>query len=90
MQETWNTINTCTIIGQVNVDGERTVLGDSMQKIFDMQDKVTEPAPRGAYLNTEFLKKGEGFIVIQDIDRMFTQKEGATNKNVEDGFSVYV
>lgn len=95
MQETENTVNTCTIIVEVDVDGDRTVLGalaDSVQEVFDMHDDELEPAPKvGTQLNTEFLKgmgkKDDGFIMVLNIDKVFTEEEVALVKSVEEEIS---
>jgi purine-binding chemotaxis protein CheW len=84
MDETEKAINTCVIITEVELDGgETTVIGalaDSVQEVFDMHADDIEPAPRlGTQLNTEFLKgmgkKGDEFVLILDIDRIFSQHE---------------
>ncbi len=84
MDETEKDINTCVIITEVEMDdGELTVLGalaDSVQEVFDMHEEDIEPAPKlGTHLNTEFLKgmgkKDDEFILILDIDRVFSLDE---------------
>ena len=89
MTETEKTVNTCIIIVEVDVDGEKTVLGalaDSVQEVLELEPSEIEPAPRiGMRLNTEFIK-GMGkhnneFIIILDIDRVFSADELAVVQN---------
>ena len=77
------TVNTCIIIVEVSLNGESTVLGvlaDSVQEVIEIEADQIEPAPRiGTYLDTAFLKgmgKRDGsFIMILDIDRVFSAEE---------------
>ena len=83
MAKTEKTVNTCIIIVEVNVDNETTILGalaDSVQEVMDLEPGQVEPAPKiGTRLNTEFIKgmgKRDGnFIIILDIDRVFSESE---------------
>ncbi|GFE56678.1 chemotaxis protein CheW [Geobacter sp. AOG1] len=76
-------VNTCIIIVEVTVDGETTVLGamaDSVQEVLDLGPEQIEPVPRiGTKLNIDFLqgmgKEGERFIMILNIDRVFSVDE---------------
>lgn len=83
MPETEKTVNTCIIIVEITVDGEQTVVGalaDSVEEVLDLDPEQIEAAPRiGTRLNTEFIKgmgkHGERFIIILDIDRVFSVEE---------------
>ncbi|MBI5847452.1 MAG: chemotaxis protein CheW [Nitrospirae bacterium] len=83
MSETEKTVNTCIIIVEVNLDNETTVLGalaDSVQEVMDLEPDQIEPAPRiGTRLRTEFIKgmgkKDDHFIMILDIDKIFSSEE---------------
>jgi len=83
MEETRQTVNTCIIIVEVELEGEYVVLGalaDSVQEVFDLKPENIEPAPKiGTQLNTDFLKgmgkKNDEFILLLDIDRVFTADE---------------
>ena len=83
MSETEKTVNTCVIIVEVSLDGESTVLGamaDSVQEVFELETDQIEPAPRiGTRLNTDFIKgmgkRDSEFIIILDIDKVFTSDE---------------
>ncbi len=86
MTRTDQTVNTCIIVVEVSMDGETTILGalaDSVQEVIEMEPEQIEPAPHiGTSLNTDFIKgmgKHEGnFIMILDIDRVFSEQEMAT------------
>ena len=83
MSATEKTVNTCVIIVEVTVDGETTILGalaDSVQEVIDLGQGQIEPAPRiGTKLNTDFIKgmgkQDERFIIILDIDKVFSVDE---------------
>ncbi|AJE02938.1 chemotaxis protein CheW [Geobacter pickeringii] len=85
MSETEKTISTCTIVVEVAAEGETIVVGalaDSVQEVFELEPAQIEPAPRiGTKLDTDFIlgmgKHGEQFIMILDIDRVFTADEMA-------------
>jgi len=83
MTRTENSVNTCVIIIEVTVDGDTTIIGalaDSVQEVLDLDPDHIEPPPRiGDRLDTEFIrgmgKRGERFIMILDIDKIFTADE---------------
>jgi len=83
MSRTVPTVNTCIIISEVELDGESTVLGalaDSVQEVFDLEPDQIEPAPRlGTRINSDFIdgmgKQGEDFIIILNIDKVFSAEE---------------
>lgn len=83
MSITEKTVNTCVIIVEVAVDGEKTVLGalaDSVQEVVDLEPDQIEPAPKiGTRLKTEFIKgmgrRNDQFIIILDIDKVFSADE---------------
>jgi purine-binding chemotaxis protein CheW len=78
-----DTINTCIVVMEVDVEGETTVLGalaDSVQEVAEFSPEEIEPAPKlGTLLNVEFIrgigKHGEEFVMILDIDRIFSATE---------------
>ncbi|WP_306545940.1 chemotaxis protein CheW [Desulfobulbus sp.] len=83
MQCTEQTVNTCIIVVEVNLNREILVLGvlaDSVQEVVEMEPDHIEPPPQlGAKLNTEFIK-GMGkventFVMILDIDKVFSSEE---------------
>jgi purine-binding chemotaxis protein CheW len=83
MTKSETTVNTCIIIVEVGIDGEATVLGalaDSVREVMDLDPDQIEPPPRiGTRLDTRFIKgmgkSDSGFIIILDIDRVFSAEE---------------
>lgn len=81
--KTKNTINTCVVIMEVEVDGDSIVLGaiaDSVQEVIDlMPDQIMPPPKIGTRLNTEFIKgmgkRGEDFLIVLDINKVFSAEE---------------
>ena len=77
------TVNTCVIIVEVDMGGEDVVMGamaDSVQEVLDLEPDHIEPPPRiGAKLNLDFIrgmgKHQDQFIIILDIDKVFTIDE---------------
>ncbi len=86
MTQTESNVDTCVIIAEVEVDGETTVLGalaDSVQEVVDLEKSHIEPAPRiGTTVYHDFIKgmgkRDEHFIIILDIDKVFSAKELAS------------
>lgn len=89
MTRTETTVNTCIIIVEIEIDGEMTVLGalaDSVQEVMDLDPDEIEPPPRiGTRLKTSFIKgmgkRDDEFIIILDIDRVFSADELALARN---------
>jgi purine-binding chemotaxis protein CheW len=83
LPKTEKTVNTCIIIVEISLDGDTAVLGalaDSVQEVIELEPGQIEPAPRiGTRLRTEFIrgmgKRDEHFIIILDIDRVFSADE---------------
>ncbi len=83
MTATEETVDTCIIIIEIELDGVLTSLGamaDSVQEVLNLDEKAIEPAPKiGTGLNTEFIKgmgkKEDNFIIILDVDRVFSSAE---------------
>ena len=83
MSRTENSVNTCIIITEVTVDGDATVLGalaDSVQEVMDLGPENIAPPPRiGTKLRTEFItgmgKQNDRFVIILDIDKVFSVEE---------------
>jgi purine-binding chemotaxis protein CheW len=77
------TVNTCVIIVEVELGGEKVVMGamaDAVQEVLDLEPDQIEPPPRiGTKLNTDFIrgmgKHLEQFIIILDIDKIFSDGE---------------
>jgi purine-binding chemotaxis protein CheW len=91
LSRTEKTVNTCVIITEIGVDGETTVVGamaDSVQEVLDLEPDEIEPPPRiGTKLNTDFIrgmgKHNEQFIMILDIDNVFSAIELADTKGFD-------
>ena len=85
MKATEKTVNTCVIVVEMMADQETMVLGvlsDSVQEVIDLEPEQIEPPPRlGNKLNTEFIrgmgKHNETFMMILDIDKVFSEGEMA-------------
>ena len=85
MTRTESTKDTCVIITEAGVDGETVLLGvlaDSVQEVLELDADRIEPTPKlGARLRADFIrgiaKHGDRFIVILDIDRVFSADEVA-------------
>ena len=90
MSRTEKTVNTCIIIVEVELDGETAVLGalaDSVQEVMDLDPDQIEPPPRiGTGLNTQFIRgmghHGAQFIIILDIDKVFSAEELAVRQAI--------
>ncbi|GFE61509.1 chemotaxis protein CheW [Geobacter sp. AOG2] len=83
MSTTLQTVNTCIVVVEVDLEDETLVLGllaDSVQEVIEMEPEQIEAAPHiGTRLNTAFIK-GMGkydnrFVMILDIDNVFTGEE---------------
>lgn len=77
------TRDSCVIVIEVDCGGEQTVIGafvDAVQEVLELAPELVEPPPRmGMKLKSDFIsgmgKKGEEFIIILDIDRIFSTEE---------------
>jgi purine-binding chemotaxis protein CheW len=91
MSITEKSVDTCVIVVEVSLEGETTVLGalvDSVQEVFELEPEQIEPAPRiGTKLRTEFIrgmgKRDDQFIIILDIDKVFSSDELAILNQAE-------
>ncbi|WP_455383709.1 chemotaxis protein CheW [Salinispira pacifica] len=88
MGETEKTIDTSIVVVEVELEGETVVLGmlaDSVQEVIDLDRSQIEPAPQiGTKIDTAFIqgigKQDEQFIIILDIDRVFSESDIQTAK----------
>jgi purine-binding chemotaxis protein CheW len=77
------TRDNCIVVLEVDFAGDVTVVGaqaDAVSEVLDLPADAIEPPPRlGMQLKTEFIrgmgKKDEEFIIILDIDRIFSSDE---------------
>jgi purine-binding chemotaxis protein CheW len=73
----------CIVVLEVDFDGERVVIGaltDAVREVLDLAADEIEPPPRlGMKLKSDFIrgmgKQGESFIIILDIDKIFSDDE---------------
>jgi purine-binding chemotaxis protein CheW len=83
MSKTEKTVNTCIVVVEMLVEGEPTVIGalaDSVEEVIDLEPDQIQPPPRiGTQIRTEFIKgmgkRDAQFIMILDIDRVFSAQE---------------
>src|SRR5579864_1596504 len=83
MSKTEKTVNTCIVVVEMLLEGESTIIGalaDSVEEVIDLEPEQIQPAPRmGTHIRTEFIKgmgkRDAQFIMILDIDRVFSAEE---------------
>jgi purine-binding chemotaxis protein CheW len=83
LTQTEKTVDTCVVIAEVDIDGEKTVLGalaDSVQEVIELDAGQIVPPPRmGTRIDTQVIrgmgKRDDQFLIILDIDRVFTVEE---------------
>ncbi len=93
MGETARTVDTCVIIAEVEIEGETAILGalaDSVQEVLELEQGQIEPPPRmGNRLHTEFIrgmgKRQDEFLILLDIDRVFSAGELAAVRDTGAG-----
>jgi len=91
-----DTVDTCIIIVEVNIDNESSVLGalvDSVQEVLDIDgDQIELPPRMGSRMNSDFLhgmgKHDERFVMILNIDKVFSSDELAMVQQVEEAEEV--
>jgi purine-binding chemotaxis protein CheW len=79
---TEKTVDTCTVIVEVDVAGDEMIVGfmvDSMREVFDIDESEIEPPPTvGTRFSVDYMqgmaKHGDEFIVILDIDKLFADE----------------
>lgn len=93
MSKTEKTVNTCVVVVEMLLEGEPTVIGalaDSVEEVIDLEPEHIEPAPKiGTQIRTDFIKgmgkRDSQFIMILDIDRIFSAEELSAVRNTEVG-----
>ena len=83
MTKTENTVDTRIVVLELFIDGDETILGsmaDSVHEVMDLEPEQIEKAPNiGSRWKTEFIrgigKRDEEFIILLDIDRIFSTDE---------------
>lgn len=85
------TVDTCIIVIEITCEGATTVVGalvDSVQEVSDFEQDQIEPAPKmGSQVRTDFVKgmgkKDDRFVIILDIDEIFSSEELAGIQEME-------
>jgi purine-binding chemotaxis protein CheW len=83
LSTTEKTVDTCVVIAEIAIDGEKMVLGalvDSVQEVIDLDAGNIAPPPHiGSRVDTTVIrgmgKRDDQFIMILDLDRVFTADE---------------
>lgn len=96
LSPTERTLNTCIIIVEIEIDGETTVIGalaDSVQEVLELEPDRIEPPPRiGTRLKSKFIKgmgkRDDQFIIILDINKIFSADELAIAHDLEESMAV--
>ncbi len=91
MSKTEKTVNTCVVVVEMLLDGEATIIGalaDSVEEVIDLEPDQIEPAPKiGTQIRTDFIKgmgkRDSQFIMILDIDRIFSAEELSAVRGAE-------
>jgi len=92
LNATEKTRDTCIVVLEIDYDGESTIVGamaDAVSEVLDLQPEDIEPPPRlGTRLKTEFIrgmgKKNEQFLILLNIDRIFSSEELDLLQNLVD------
>lgn len=90
------TENTSVIISEIELNGELAVLGvlaDAVQEVIDLADENIGPPPRiGASIDTDYIKgiakQNDQFIMILDLDRVFSEREESGTREAPPGVSI--
>jgi purine-binding chemotaxis protein CheW len=91
LSRTEKMVDTCIIVVEVSFEEENTIIGalvDSVQEVLELEPDKIEPAPRiGTQLKTEFIrgmgKRDDRFIIILDVDKVFSSEELAVIVEME-------
>lgn len=83
MPVTKDTVNTCIVVLDINMEGESLMVGilvDSVQEVLELQDDEIKPPPSiGSRYKSDFIqgmvKKEEEFIMILNIDAVLSSEE---------------
>jgi len=92
MPKVADTVNTCIIIVDVEVEGENCYMGaivDSVREVFEMTNDQINPPPRmGTAIRADFIrgmgKQNEEFIMILDIGKVFSPEELQVLRSTEE------
>lgn len=92
LEEVAETVNTCTIILEIEIDSveiEIGIVADSVQQVITIDSTDIEPAPSlGSRLKTEFIsgmyKLDETFVVILNITKVFSEEEFKSTQSIRE------
>jgi len=93
MEKTEQTIDTCIVVMEVAIGDKSTILGgltDAVQEVVELEPEQIEAAPKiGTSLDTDFIsgmgKRNEEFIIILDIDKVFSEEDLELIEEAETG-----
>jgi purine-binding chemotaxis protein CheW len=85
MEEAETTVETSIIVSELSLGEEQVVIGmiaDAVEEVVRLDPENIEPSPRiGTKINSQFIagigKQNEQFIIILDIDKIFSEEEVA-------------
>ena len=90
LEEIEQTVDTSIVVMELDLGNEPVVLGtiaDSVQEVVSIENEHIEPSPQiGTRIDNEFIKgigkQDDRFIIILNLDRVFTESElaGATGE----------
>ena len=88
---TETTLDTRIVVMEIMIDGDTTIIGalaDSVHDVMDISQESIEPAPKiGARCDAQFIKgigkHDDQFIIILDIDKVFSSDEVQLLDNAE-------
>lgn len=88
MSKTEMTLNTCVIITEMEFESEAAVIGalaDSVQEVVEIEPSEIDPPPKmGTAIKAKFIKgmgkKNDKFIIILDVNQVFSAEELAVAK----------
>jgi purine-binding chemotaxis protein CheW len=91
MSKTDNTVDTRVVVMDLSLDGDNTVLGalaDSVHEVMDLEPaQIEEPPKIGSRWKSECIKgigkRDDEFIIILDIDRVFSTDDLAVVQNTD-------
>ena len=83
MQVTENTVNTCIVIVDVQLDGEKVALGilaDAVKEVIELTvDQINPPPRMGSRIDTRFIsgmgKHNDEFIIILNLSKVIGDEE---------------
>ena len=77
------TVDTRIVVMEIDLEGELTIIGslaDAVHNVMDIEADKIEPPPRiGAKWNSDFIrgigKYGDQFLIVLNVDRIFSAEE---------------